>query len=95
MASTTIRFDDELKAQATDKLNKIGMSLNTYVVLALRQLVTQNKVPFEIDVPQDTKEISQELYQTMIRVQAEELGLIPDSSRKIDLGQLRKEIENS
>ncbi len=45
---TTIRLDDELKEAVTPILNTVGMSLNTYINLALRQLVLQKKVPFEI-----------------------------------------------
>lgn len=92
MASTTIRFDDELKVQVNDKLEKLGLNLNTYVVMALKQLVAQNRVPFSLEVPEQLP-MDEELYRTMVRVEAEELGLIPDTSLKVDRQKLRDKLK--
>ena len=51
MKSTTIRMDDDLKKQATAKLEALGLSFNTFVVMATVQLVSQDRVPFELVVP--------------------------------------------
>ncbi len=51
MKSTTIRMDDELKKEACDKLEALGLNFNTFVVMATKQLVAQNRVPFELVVP--------------------------------------------
>ena len=45
---TTIRIDDQLKKEATAVLDEVGLNLNRYLNLALRQLVVQKRVPFEI-----------------------------------------------
>ena len=38
---TTIRVDENLKAQANEILGSVGLSYNTYVVMATHQLVNQ------------------------------------------------------
>ena len=45
---TTIRVDENLKAQANEILGSVGLSYNTYVVMATHQLVNQCRIPFEI-----------------------------------------------
>jgi DNA-damage-inducible protein J len=60
MKSTTIRMDDELKRQATEKLEALGLSFNTYVVMATVQLVAQDRIPFEVIVPQSERHSSQQ-----------------------------------
>ena len=53
MKSTTIRMDDGLKREASAKLEALGLNFNTFVVMATRQFVTQNRIPFELNVPAD------------------------------------------
>ena len=45
---TTVRLEEGLKEQATEFLDSVGLSLNSYLNLAVRQLVNQRKIPFEI-----------------------------------------------
>ena len=52
MKSTTIRMDDDLKREASAKLEALGLNFNTYVVMATKQLVAQNRVPFDLVVPE-------------------------------------------
>lgn len=52
MKSTTIRMDDELKKEATAKLEALGLNFNTFVVMATKQLVAQNRIPFDLVVPE-------------------------------------------
>lgn len=51
MSTTTIRLDDELKKEVTQRLDALGMNFNTFVVMAAKQLVAQNKLPFATEVP--------------------------------------------
>lgn len=48
MPTTTIRYDESTREQATPLLDSIGLSINSYLNLALRQLVIQKRVPFTI-----------------------------------------------
>ena len=52
MASTTIniRIDSEIKAQAQDVLNKLGLDFTTAVNLFLRQVICSQNVAFDVSV---------------------------------------------
>lgn len=49
---TTIRMDEDLKREANEKLEALGLNFNTFVVMATKQLVAQNRIPFDLIVPQ-------------------------------------------
>ena len=44
-------MDDDLKKEASAKLDALGLNFNTYVVMATKQLVAQNRIPFDLVVP--------------------------------------------
>ena len=46
--SATHRFDDDVKREATDPLDTMGISLNGYLNMAVRQLINQRRIPFDI-----------------------------------------------
>ena len=80
MKPTTVRFDEGLRAQATDILDSIG--LNAYLTLALRQLVNQRRIPFELVPAQE--EPNEETRRAMVLAEAKELGLIEDDAVSFD-----------
>jgi DNA-damage-inducible protein J len=46
-----IRVDDEIKAQATETLAAMGLSVSDAVRLFLRRVIADQALPFEIKVP--------------------------------------------
>lgn len=48
MPTTTIRYDEDVKKQVAPLLSSMGLSINAYLNLALRQLAIQKRVPFQI-----------------------------------------------
>ncbi len=48
MPTTTIRYDEKLRDEVSPLLESIGLSINSYLNLALRQLVIQGRVPFAL-----------------------------------------------
>ena len=78
MKPTTVRFDEGLKADATDILDSIGLSLNSYLTLALRQLVNQRRVPFDLAPAPEVP--NEETRRAMILADAKEMGLIRDDA---------------
>ena len=72
----TIRLDDALKAQATDMLDSIGLRLNAYVNLAIRQLVNQRQIPFSIVAAPEIP--NEETRRAMVLAEAKELGIVVD-----------------
>mgnify|MGYP000915794394 CR=1 FL=1 len=69
---TTVRIEEGLKEQATEFLDSVGLSLNSYLNLAVRQLVNQRKIPFDIvgrpEVPNEATR------RAMVIAEAHELG---------------------
>lgn len=76
-SATTIRTDDALKTQAVDILDSIGLSLNAYVNLALRQLVNQRRIPFSIVAAPELP--NEETHRAMVMAEAKELGIVTDN----------------
>lgn len=60
MAGTTtnisIRMDTELKAQADELFNALGMNLSTAFNVFVRQSLREGRIPFEISLNQPSKE---------------------------------------
>jgi DNA-damage-inducible protein J len=50
----TVRIDENVKQQAEDMLNEIGLNMTTYITSSLRALVREKKVPFELTTKQQT-----------------------------------------
>lgn len=75
---TTIRIDESLKSQATDILDSIGLGLNAYLNLALRQLVNQRRIPFELKAAPETP--NEATRRAMVLAEAKAMGLVPDDS---------------
>lgn len=48
---TTISVDPELRDEAKKRLKAMGFGLSQYCNMAMRQLVVQNKIPFDIEAP--------------------------------------------
>lgn len=46
-----VRVDQDLKAQATDTLDKMGLSLSDAVRLLLTRIAAEKALPFEVRVP--------------------------------------------
>ncbi len=75
---TTIRIDENLKQQASELCDFLGMSYNTYVTMATRQLVSQRRIPFEVTA--DVHVPNAQTHSAMVAAEAKELGLIPDDA---------------
>lgn len=82
MKSTTIRMDDDLKRKTVEMLDSLGLSFNSYVTMASKQLVAQRRVPFDIVVPDDVP--NDETRRAMVAAEAKMLGLIPDDAPAFD-----------
>lgn len=89
---TTIRVDENLKAQANEILGSVGLSYNTFVVMATHQLVNQQRIPFEIVPARGLP--NEETRRALVAAEAKELGLIPDDAPAFDdVGKLMAFLE--
>lgn len=82
MKPTTVRFDEKLKTEAVSVLDSIGLGLNAYLTLALRQLVNQRRVPFELVAAPDA--LNEETRRALLLAEAKEAGLIEDDALSFD-----------
>ena len=75
---TTIRIEESLKTQATEILDSIGLGLNSYINLAIRQLVNQRCIPFELKAADVVP--NEETRRAMVLAEAKAMGLLEDDS---------------
>lgn len=64
MANLTMRIDDELKKQAEELFNELGMNMTTAFTIFAKQAVREQRIPFEIarEIPnQETIEAIKEV----------------------------------
>lgn len=82
ISSTTIRLNDKLKKELQKDLDAAGISMNTYFVMAAKQLVLQKRIPFEVltasEIPNETTR------KALLLADAKDEGLIPDDSPSFD-----------
>ena len=94
MAETTnlsIRIDRELKDEADQIFNALGMNLTTAITVFVRQSVRQKKIPFEIALDTDlSKGIS--LQDAMMASERIWQNSIQNGSDKMTLEEINAEI---
>lgn len=82
ISSTTIRLNDKLKKELQKDLDAAGISMNTYFMMAAKQLVLQKRIPFEVlTAPEIPNEATRK---ALLLADAKDEGLIPDDSPSFD-----------
>lgn len=92
MSTTTIRLDDELKKEVTQRLDALGMNFNTFVVMAAKQLVAQNKLPFATEVPKN-ETYDEQLARFQKLLDRADYELTYERDKAIPLSQVAEEFE--
>ena len=73
-----LRFDTVDKLQATELLKFTGVTVNGYFSMAVRQLLNQRRIPFDIVLA--PRDFTEETRCAMVAAEAKEMGLIPDDA---------------
>lgn len=63
-SAINIQINSEDKEQATNILADLGMNMNTFVNLAIKQLIKHEKIPFEISNPKPKKNLMEALIES-------------------------------
>ena len=84
---TQIRIDADIKKQATDLFNKLGLDMSGAVNLFLHQCVLRGGLPFNIEMPR----YSQRTLDAMD--EARRISRNPDVKGYTDMDDLRKALE--
>lgn len=80
MATTaTLHFDETDVRAAADLLQAMGFTLDEYLHMAVRQLIIQRRVPFEV-LPAEDRPV-EETRRALIAAEAKELGIIEGDAR--------------
>lgn len=91
---TTIRLDDDLRAELDKRLAVAGISFNAYMTMAAKQLVIQNRIPFAILAP-DREAPNDTTRRAMVLAEARDLGLISDEgSAFADVDEMMAYLDN-
>lgn len=84
---TQIRIDADIKKQATDLFNKLGLDMSGAVNLFLHQCVLRGGLPFNVEMPR----YSQRTLDAMD--EARRISRNPDVKGYTDMDELRKALE--
>ena len=77
--TTTLHFDDVDMRAAAVLSQAMGLTLDEYLHMAVKQLIIQRRVPFEV-LPAEGRPV-EETRRALIAVEAKELGIIEDDAR--------------
>jgi len=93
MANTTnlsIRLDRDLKSEADEMFSELGMNLTTAITIFVKQAVMQKRIPFEIALHNDEKEISRlRAIEALDRIQKDS---VLNGTDKMTLDEINAEI---
>ncbi len=59
MSSITTRMDSDLKSQFADLMANLGLDMSTFVVMAAKQAVREQGIPFKVTMDVPNKETIQ------------------------------------
>lgn len=51
----SVEVDSEILKKATDILNNLGIDIDTYINMALIELIKRNGIPFDIETHEEIK----------------------------------------
>lgn len=57
--STHIRIDEDLKKQAAELFNKLGIDMSSAVTMFLKQAVLNDGLPFKVELPKKSENIEE------------------------------------
>lgn len=77
--TTTLHFDDVDMRAAAVLSQAMGLTLDEYLHMAVKQLIIQRRVPFEV-LPAEGRPV-EETRRALIAAEAKELGIIEDDAR--------------
>ena len=87
MSQINIRMDDNLKKQADELFNELGLNMSTAITMFIKQAVMQRRIPFEIASNRPDKETLSAM------LEAERISKDPSIKVYDDLDELFAELK--
>jgi len=63
-SAISVQIDSSDKIKANDILKNLGLNMSTFVNMAIKQLIYNNGLPFEVKNPKPSKELLESLKQS-------------------------------
>ena len=57
MCAISVQIDKEDKEKATEILQKLGVSMSGLINMTIKQLIMRGKIPFEIAIPEENRDL--------------------------------------
>ena len=83
---TQIRIDENLKSQATELFNQLGLDMSSAINVFLRQSVLRGGLPFSVELPRYKSEVIEAMEE------AKRISRDPNIKSYTDVSQMFKEI---
>jgi len=87
--NATIQIDQDLKEQAEYLLNEIGLDISTAITIFLKQVVRQEKIPFELSAERN---LNAETIAAII--EAEKMLNAPDTKYYTNIDELFEDLND-
>lgn len=84
---TQIRIDTEVKKQASELFNELGMDMSGAVNIFLRQCVLRGGLPFSVEVPRYSRKVIEAM------MEAKSISHDPDIPGYTSMEELRRALE--
>lgn len=87
MSQIAVRVDDQLKKEATEIFNELGLDMSTAVKLFLKQSVLTKSIPFKLALDEYSKEEVEQAKKDIQKLVKEKPDVVKlDFKRKEDVG---------
>ncbi len=84
---TQIRIDEDLKKQAVELFNQLGLDMSSAVNIFLRQAVLQEGLPFKVELPRYKPEVIEAMEE------AKKISHDPNAKRYASFAQALEDID--
>lgn len=96
-ATVSVRVDPEIKREAEEVLNVLGLSMTTAVEVYLKQIVLRKEIPFNLEIPKmpkefDLSQLSEEEFLAKIQ---KGLDQAKDKSKLVPLDEALQQIREN
>lgn len=88
---TQIRIDEMTKAEATQLLSGLGLTLSEAVNLFLKQVILRRGIPFDVAYPEIVREFKPEVIEAM--EEARRISRNPDTKRYSSFSEAMEDMD--
>lgn len=80
----SVQIDKEDKEQATEILQKLGVSMSGLINMTIKQLIMRGRIPFDVSIPKEEYELYQYFTRDELKNTAKELAHMEKNPEKYE-----------